>query len=105
MQSATIQIIHPIVIYSNLNFGEISRGNPEILSFPRGNQSFLKIHAVTLRFTQLILRDLFTQKTFVNVSLLRIKHGTAEAIKISLFPQFNSPNITFPLFQPNSPIS
>ena len=56
------------------------RGNPEVLGFPRGNQSSFKIHAVTFKSTQLNLRDLFTQKLFgnpllVTVSIfLRLKH-------------------------------
>ena len=37
-----------------------------VLGFPRGNQSFLKIHAVTLRITQFILHDRFTQKNVWN---------------------------------------
>ena len=48
-------------------YREIPRGNSEVLGISRDNQSFLKIHAVSLRFTKFFLCDLFTQKKYENI--------------------------------------
>ena len=74
---------------------EISRGNPEVLGFPCGNQSFLKIYAVAPRITQFILHDPLTQKTFGNVNLVMITFiirvfnifTKSHCIKSSYFPK------------------
>ena len=59
---------YPNATFSFFRSNLFLRGNLEVLGFQRGNQSLLKIHVVTLRFTKFFFRDLFTQNKFENVN-------------------------------------
>ena len=50
-------------------YREIPRGNSEVLGISRDNQSFSKIHAVPLKFTNFFQHDFFAQKTLANVKI------------------------------------